>query len=464
MTARPVLVPSPPWEGRRVVLAVTGGIACYKAVTLARDLTRLGAEVDVLLSEGASAFLRPLVFEGVTGRPVLDSLWSAEGAARHLRLAREADVVVVAPATADLLARAAQGRAEDLITTVLLATRAPVLLAPAMNDRMWDHPQTRRNAAHLQDVLGYRLIGPVAGPLAVGEGEGPGRMVEPEALATAIGRVLGRRPAWSGRSVLVTAGPTREALDAVRYLGNRSSGRMGVALAREAWLRGADVTLVMGPGSHGFEAHPLPDEILHIPVESAVEMRDAVLPLARTAQVQVFAAAVADFRPEAALEGKRKRRDVAAGEEVAGDAGGATWRVDLKENPDVAAESRDVAPPGALRIGFALESHDLVAHARAKLESKGFDWIVANPAGAADAGFEVATNRGWLLSRDAPKSPEALPLASKEAFARAILDRVEARLADLDAGSANGEKARGEGRNDVREEVRARPRGEGHRE
>lgn len=457
MTARPVLVSSPPWEGRRVVLAVTGGIACYKAVTLARDLTRLGAEVDVLLSEGASAFLRPLVFEGVTGRAVLDSLWSAEGAARHIRLAREADVVVVAPATADLLARAAQGRAEDLITTVLLATRAPVLLAPAMNDRMWDHPQTRRNAAHLEDVLGYRRVGPVAGPLAAGEGEGPGRMVEPETLAAAIGRILGRRPPWIGRRVLVTAGPTREAVDAVRYLGNRSSGHMGVALAREAWLRGAEVTLVMGPGSHGFEGHPLPDEIVHVPVESAVEMRDAVLPRARSAQLQIFAAAVADFRPAAPLERKRKRRDVAAGEDIAAeefgakhdatpgaaqgaeDAGEASWTVHLVENPDVAAESRHVAPPGAVRIGFALETDDLVAHARAKLDAKGFDWIVANPAGASNAGFEASTNRGWLLSRDAPDAPEALPLASKEAFARTILDRVEARLSDADHDDPDAE-------------------------
>jgi phosphopantothenoylcysteine decarboxylase / phosphopantothenate---cysteine ligase len=424
MTARPVLVPSPPWEGRRVVLAVTGGIACYKSVTLARDLVRLGAEVDVLMSEGASAFLRPLVFEGVTGRPVLDSLWSAEGAARHIRLAREADVVVVAPATADLMARAAHGRAEDLVTTVLLATRAPVLLAPAMNDRMWSHPQTRRNAAHLQDVLGYALLGPVSGPLAAGEGEGPGRMVEPEALVAAVGRVLGRRAPWSGRHVLVTAGPTREALDAVRYLGNRSSGRMGVALAREAWFRGAAVTLVMGPGSHGFEAHPLADEIVHIPVESAVEMRDAAVRLARTCGVQVFAAAVADFRAASPVEGKRKRS------EGPGSSSGATWTVDLVENPDVAQETRGLGPSGAIRVGFALEAADLLANARRKLEAKGFDWIVANPAGAKDAGFEVATNHGWILSREAPETPEVLPLASKEAFARAILDRVGSRLPD----------------------------------
>jgi phosphopantothenoylcysteine decarboxylase / phosphopantothenate---cysteine ligase len=421
VAARPTLQPSPPWEGRRVVLAVTGGIACYKSVTLARDLTRLGAEVDVLLSEGASAFLRPLVFEGVTGRPVLDSLWSAEGAARHLRLAEAADVVIVAPATADLLARAAQGRADDLITTVLLATRAPVLMAPAMNSRMWAHPQTRRNAAHLADALGYTLLGPADGPLAVGEGEGPGRMIEPEALVEQVGRALGRRAPWIGRRVLVTAGPTREAVDAVRYLGNRSSGRMGFALARECWLRGADVTLVTGPVSL-----PTLEGVETIRVETAREMRDAAEPRAGSSHLQIFAAAVSDFRPVAPLEGKRKRERVQA---AGGDEGGARgWHVDLVENPDIAMETRGKGPEDVLRVGFALETDDLMTHARQKLESKAFDWIVANPAGEPGAGFDAPTNRGWILDRLAPDAPEPLPLASKADFARSILDRVEERM------------------------------------
>ncbi|TVP49491.1 MAG: bifunctional phosphopantothenoylcysteine decarboxylase/phosphopantothenate--cysteine ligase CoaBC [Gemmatimonadales bacterium] len=421
MTARPTLVPSPPWEGRRVVLAVTGGIACYKSVTLARDLTRLGVEVDVLLSEGASAFLRPLVFEGVTGRPVLDSLWSAEGAARHLRVAQEADVVLVAPATADLMARAAQGRADDLVTAVLLATRAPVLLAPAMNSRMWSHPQTTRNAAHLTEVLGYTLLGPADGALAAGEAEGPGRMVEPESLVQQIGRALGRTPPWIGLRVLVTAGPTREPVDAVRYLGNRSSGRMGFALARECWLRGADVTVVAGPVSL-----PVPEGVEVIRVETAREMRDAVVPRAGSAQLQIFAAAVSDFRPASPLEGKRKR---GSGQDPEADAGTPPrWNVDLVENPDIAMETRGHGPAGTLRVGFALETDDLMTHARQKLHAKAFDWIVANPAGEPGAGFDASTNRGWILDRMAPNTPEPIPLASKEDFARSILDRVEERL------------------------------------
>jgi phosphopantothenoylcysteine decarboxylase / phosphopantothenate---cysteine ligase len=396
------------------VLAVTGGIACYKSVTLARDLTRLGAEVDVILSRAAREFVRPLLFEGVTGRPAVDSLWSAEGAARHIRMAREADTVVVAPATADLLARAAQGRADDLLTTVLLATRAPVLLAPAMNDRMWSHPQTQRNADHLESVLGYTLVGPEEGPLAAGEGEGPGRMTEPELLVEQIGRILGTRAPWAGLPVLVTAGPTREAVDAVRYLGNRSSGRMGYALAREAWLRGADVTLLSGP-----TALPDPQGVRVIRVESAREMRDHALELAPRSRLQLFAAAVADFRPDRAEERKRKRDAV----EKEG------WSLVLEENPDVALETLGKGPPGVVRVGFALETDDLLANARAKLEAKGFDLVVANPADDPGAGFESQTNRGWIVDVADLDTPTELPLQSKEAMARTILDRAEHRFA-----------------------------------
>ncbi len=396
------------------MLAVTGGIACYKSVTLARDLARLGAEVDVILSRAAQEFVRPLLFEGVTGRQAVDSLWSAEGAARHIRMAREADLVVVAPATADLLARAAHGRADDLLTTVLLATRAPVLLAPAMNDRMWSHPQTQRNAAHLSDALGYTLVGPAEGPLAAGEGEGPGRMTEPELLVEYIGRILGRRPPWAGLSVLVTAGPTREAVDAVRYLGNRSSGRMGYALAREAWLRGAEVTLLAGP-----TALPDPEGVRVVRVESAREMRDRAVELAPGARLQLFAAAVADFRPDRSEGGKRKRESV-------GDEG---WNLGLVENPDVARETLGNGPPGVVRVGFALETADLLANARTKLEAKGFDLVVANPADTPGAGFESDTNQGWIMDADAPDAPVELPPQSKEAMARTILDRAEPLLA-----------------------------------
>lgn len=408
MTARPsALAPRRPWKGSRVVLGVTGGIAAYKAVQLARDLTRLGAGVDVVMSRAAEQFVRPLSFEGVTGRPVLTELFSAEGAARHIRLGRDADCVVVAPATADLLARAAQGRADDLLTTTLLATRAPVVLCPAMNDRMYAHPQVQANVAHCR-TLGYRIAGPDHGPLAVGEGEGPGRLLEPDRIVEHVGRALGEEEVFLGRRVLVTAGPTREAMDPVRYLGNRSSGRMGYALARAAWRRGAEVTLVSGPVS--LEA---PEGVERLLVESAVEMRDVVEARLGEADVAVFAAAVADYRPAAPQGGKLKRSE-------AGDA----FDVPLAANPDVAADTRASRKPGAVVVGFALETDDLMRGARTKLEAKGFDLIVANPAGEADAGFEVDTNRVTLLGRDG--EPEALPLLGKDEVADAVLDRVRA--------------------------------------
>ncbi|TVR54670.1 MAG: bifunctional phosphopantothenoylcysteine decarboxylase/phosphopantothenate--cysteine ligase CoaBC [Gemmatimonadales bacterium] len=406
----------PPWEGRKVVLGVTGGIAAYKAVQVARDLTRLGALVDVVLTRSAEEFVRPLSFEGVTGRSVLTSLWSAEGSARHLTLAGEADLVLVAPATADFLARASQGRGDDLLTTLLLATRAPVLLAPAMNDRMWSHPQTVRNAHHCREVLGYRLVGPRDGPLAAGEGAGPGRMLEPDELVEWSGRLLGAVSPWSSIQVLVTAGPTREPLDAVRYVGNRSSGRMGFAVAREAWLRGSEVTLVTGPS-----ALPDPVGVTVRRVETAREMRDAVMEVAPRANLSVFAAAVADFRPQDPSREKQKRKDT-----------GSEWAIRLVENPDVAGESRSVRPPGSVAVGFALETGELISRAREKLEAKGFDLIVANDAGEEGAGFDVTTNRVTLLDREG--GAEALPLMGKEEVARVILDRVESHLPSTSNG------------------------------
>ncbi len=398
------------------MLGVTGGIAAYKSVQLARDLTRLGATVDVVMSRGAQEFVAPLSFSGVTGRDVLTDLFSAEGAALHIRLGREADAVVVAPATADFLARAAHGRADDLLTTTLLATRAPVVVCPAMNDRMWAHPQVRANARHLEEALGYTLAGPGEGPLAVGEGEGAGRMLEPAAIAEWVGRALGTEEAFRGRRVLITAGPTREPLDPVRYLGNRSSGRMGYALARAAWRRGAEVVLVSGP-----TALDVPAGVERVPVETAREMRDAVADRIGTADVSVFAAAVADYRPAEARDAKLKRSR--EGDETA---------VALVTNPDVAADTRDARKAGSVSVGFALETEDLLENARAKLEAKGFDLLVANDATAEGAGFEVDTNRVVLLARDA--EPEELPLLAKDEVAERILDRVAARLGGHGAG------------------------------
>ncbi len=393
-----------PWNGRHVVLGVTGGIAAYKSVQIARDLTRLGATVDVVLTSSAKEFVAPLTFEGVTGRPALGELFSTDGAALHIRLGRDADVVCIAPATADFMARAAQGRADDLLTTTLLATEAPVIVCPAMNDRMFAHAQTQANVEHLRG-LGYAIAGPAIGPLAAGEGEGPGRMLEPTQIVEHIGRALGSEDAWSGRTVLVTAGPTREAVDPVRYLGNRSSGKMGYAVARAAWRRGATVHLVTGPTSLevpiGIDVHA---------VESAAEMDAAVRKRLPGSDVVVFAAAVSDYRPDRPSASKLKKE------------GGDSPTIETRLNPDIAAGTRDLRKAGAFVVGFALETENLETNAQAKLAEKGFDVIVANNANEDGAGFEVDTNRVTLLSGG--RAPVRLPLMSKDEVAEEILDRV----------------------------------------
>lgn len=409
----------PPWQGRTVVLGVCGGISAYKSVQVARDLTLLGASVDVVLTAAAREFVAPLSFEGVTGRGPLLDMFAVGGAAMHIALGAGADCVCVAPATADFIARAASGRASDLLTTVVVATGAPVVVAPAMNDRMFGHPRTQRNLARLDETAGYHRAGPADGRLAAGEGSGPGRMAEPAEIVDAVGRALGGGGALAGRRVLVTAAGTREPVDAVRYLGNRSSGRMGVALARAAWLRGAEVTLVAGP-----TAVAAPPGVAVIAVETAREMRDAVLAGVTETDVAIHAAAVADYRPRSPVSGKLKR--VEAGRE---------FTLDLVANPDIAAESGARMRRGGVSVGFALETGDLVARAAGKLAAKGFDLIVANPAGEADAGFETDTNRVTILGRDAP--PRELPLMSKFAVAWQILDEVEALLED---GRAVGER------------------------
>ncbi|HSH74075.1 MAG TPA: bifunctional phosphopantothenoylcysteine decarboxylase/phosphopantothenate--cysteine ligase CoaBC [Longimicrobiales bacterium] len=404
------LAPRRPWRGRRVLLGVTGGIAAYKSIQLARDLTRLGAAVDVVLTEAAQRFVAPLSFEGVTGRTALKDLFSAEGAALHVRLGREVDAICVAPATADFLARCAQGRADDLLATTLLATRAPVVVCPAMNERMFTHPQVQENLECLRERPGYVIAGPVVGPLAAGEGEGPGRMLEPREIEEHVGRALGEDPAFAGRRVLVTAGPTREALDPVRFIGNRSSGRMGYALAQAAWRRGSEVTLVSGPSS--LEA-PVGVELIR--VETAEQMHEAVGRLIGSADVSVFAAAVADYRAAAPEPDKIKREQAGSHPTIA-----------LAANPDIALETGSARKPGSLAVGFALETVELLANARKKLEAKGFDLVVANDPTEVGAGFEVETNRVTILERDGPA--RELPLMSKDDVAEEVLDRVGALL------------------------------------
>jgi phosphopantothenoylcysteine decarboxylase/phosphopantothenate--cysteine ligase len=397
-----------PWRGRHVVLGVAGGIAAYKVVQLARDLTLYGATVDVILTRSAREFLGPITFEALTGRPVHTDLIERGHALEHIRLARQADVVCVAPATADLIARAAQGRADDLLTAVLLATRAPVLLCPAMNDAMWAHPQTQANSEHVRSTLGYRIVGPAEGALAWGEGRGPGRMLEAAHILEHIGRALAGGGAFAGRSVLVTAGPTREAVDAVRVLTNRSSGRMGFALAAAAWRRGANVTLIAGPTS---SEPPFGPALVR--VETAAQMAERVRAALATADVLVMAAAVADFKPVSPVATKLKRRDGAPA-------------IELEPATDVLAGTLDARPAGLVAVGFALETGDDRDEAKRKLDAKGLDMIVLNRADEPGSGFDVDTNHVVLIERGGRETD--VPLQPKTEVAEIILDHVEARL------------------------------------
>lgn len=393
-----------PWRGRRVLLGVSGGIAAYKSVQIARDLTQLGAAVDVVLTAAAREFVGAVTFEALTGRRVHTDTFAAGGALEHIRLARAADVVCIAPATADLIARAAAGQADDLLTAILLATQSPVLLCPAMNDRMWAHPQTQANVEHLRDRLGYRIVGPASGPLAYGEGAGPGRMEEPNVIVENIGRALEAESGLRGRTIVVTAGPTREAVDPVRVLSNRSSGKMGYAIASAAWRRGARVILISGPGT---VEPPVGPEIVR--VETAEEMLHAVQNAIIGADALIMAAAVSDFRPAAPAAGKIKKEQGAP-------------ILELEPAPDVLKSTLPHRSARLRVVGFALETDNTLRNAQRKLEEKGMDLVVLNDAREPGAGFEVDTNRVTVISRDG--LPETLPLQSKTEVADAILDRL----------------------------------------
>ena len=397
-----------PYAGRRILLGVAGGIASYKTAWLARLLSKAGAEVDVVLTRAATEFIGAVTFEALTGRAVHTGWFDAGRTLAHINLAKEADAVVIAPATADLMARAATGQADDLLTACLLATEAPVLFVPAMNDRMWAHAQTVANAAHLR-ALGYTLLTPDDGALAAGEGSGPGRMPEPETIFAHVGRLLERSDALRGRTVLVTAGPTREALDPVRFISNYSSGKMGVAIAGAAWRRGADVTLVAGPLSV-----PPPVGVTHVPVQSTIDMRDAVAERIGAADVVVMSAAPADYQPASRSSTKLKKT-------------GGARAVEFVETPDILTSTRSARRKGSVVVGFALETDDLLANARRKLEGKGLDLVVLNAANEPGSGFGVDTNRVTFMQRG-DAQPEQLPLLDKREVADVILDRVEGLL------------------------------------
>ena len=349
-------------NGARILLIVGGGIAAYKACELVRLLRAEGCTVRCVVTDGGARFVQPMTFAALSEQPVHTSLWDLKDEAEmgHIRLSREADLIVICPATADLMARMAAGMAGDLATTLLLATDTPVLAAPAMNVRMWQHPATRRNVARLRDD-GVTVMEPDVGPMACGE-YGPGRLPDPAAILAAIRDSLAAPAAGplAGRHVLVTAGPTHEPIDPVRYIANRSSGRQGFAIAAAAARAGARVTLVSGP-----VALPTPPGVSRIDVETARQMAaavDAALP----ADAAVMVAAVADWRAEAQVAKIKK------------DGSGAVPPLALVENPDILAALSHAANRPRLVVGFAAETNDLLAHAHAKLARKGCDWIIAN--------------------------------------------------------------------------------------
>ncbi len=400
-------------SGMRVVLGVCGGIAAYKAVELARDLQSEGAVVRVAMTREATRFVGPITFSTLTGHPVTTDLLpeAAPPEIPHTTLARMADVVVIVPATANLIAKCAVGIADDPVSSLLLAARAPVIVAPAMHAEMWENEATRGNVATLKR-RGIIFVGPVSGPLAGGD-EGIGRLADAGSILAAIEDEVGRKADLAGRRVVVSAGGTREPIDPVRFIGNRSSGRMGYEIAFEALSRGASVTLVSGP-TH-LES---PEAAETIRVETAAEMREAVVGAARGADLVVMAAAVADWRPVAPPAAKLKK---AAGPP----------RIELEATEDILGElSRERAfadgGPRQVLVGFCAETEDLEDRTRRKLESKGLDLIVGNLVGVADSGFDVDTNRAVLLDRSG--RIDRLGLISKRELARAMLDAVRERF------------------------------------
>ncbi|MCC6749458.1 MAG: bifunctional phosphopantothenoylcysteine decarboxylase/phosphopantothenate--cysteine ligase CoaBC [Deltaproteobacteria bacterium] len=401
----------PDLTGRRVLLAVSGGVAAYKAAELCRLLVRCGGAVQVMMTDAARAFVGEATFAALSGRQVATGLFDPQQESQigHIRLADEAELLVCAPTTADLLARLAHGLAGDLVGTVYLAYAGPVLLAPAMNVRMWEHPATQANVETLVR-RGHRFVGPSRGEMACGH-TGPGRMAEPEEILQAVGACLAGDD-LRGRRILVSAGGTREPLDPVRYLGNRSSGRMGFALAAEASARGAEVVLVAGPSSL-----PTPYGVQRVEVESAAEMARAVFHHAAGADAVIMAAAVADFRPVERAERKVKKKDV-----------GSSWTLSLEPTTDILGElgAREGRRP--LLVGFAAETGpELEAYASAKLAAKGCDLLVANDVLQPGSGFESETNQAVILGREGLR--EVMALLEKRQLAARILDRVVRGLA-----------------------------------
>jgi len=431
--------PAPPAEpdagtgghARNVVLGVAGGIAAYKAVSLLRLLREAGHAVRVVPTPSALTFVGAATWEALSGQPVRTGVFDAVTEVEHVTLGRTAELVVVAPATADLLARATAGRANDLLTACLLTTRAPVVLVPAMHTEMWEHPATRANVARLRE-RGTVVLEPAIGRLT-GSDSGAGRLPEPDEIYAALrgyltlpaARAGARRADLAGRRVLVTAGGTRESLDPVRYLANRSSGRQGFAVAAAAAARGADVELIAADTS---AAAPAGVAITH--VETTQELADAVTAAAHDADVVVMAAAPADYRPAQRSADKIKKPGGRAGRRGTKTPG--TMTLELVENPDILASLAAVRRPGQVIVGFAAETGDEsgtpLDYGRAKLTAKGADFILVNEVGESK-GFGTADNSGVLLGSDG--SLATVPIGPKESVGHVILDAVARRLLDM---------------------------------
>lgn len=395
------------FKGKQIVLGVTGGIAAYKAVEVLRLLVKSGAEVHVVMTDSACEFVTPLTFQTLSGNQVHTKLFSLsqEQDIGHISLADRADLFLIVPATANVIGKVANGLADDLLTTTLLATKAPVLFVPAMNVNMWENPLYRENQAKLEK-FGYHFMAPVSGDLACGW-EGQGKLPDPADIHDFAQPLVGGHD-LTGKTVLVTAGPTREELDPVRFLSNYSSGKMGYAIARAARNQGARVILVSGPVQ--LQA---PQKVEFIAVTSALEMFDAVMSRSSSADIVIKAAAVADYRPDQRVSQKVKKGDAEKAQ------------LDLQQNPDILAELGKLKENHIL-VGFAAETNDLLVNAGYKLENKNLDMIIANDVTQPDSGFDAETNTVHLLYRGG--RVEALPNMGKDEVAGVVVDRLSELL------------------------------------
>ena len=395
---------------KKIILGITGGIAAYKSAELTRRLKEQGAEVRIVMTPGAKEFVTPLTFQALSGNPVSDNLLDreAEAAMGHIELARWADLILVAPASADFLARLSHGFANDLLSTLCLATSAPIAVAPAMNQLMWQNKATQENCRTLSQ-RGIRLLGPNSGEQACGE-TGPGRMMEPDQLISAIGPLLTKACDASnklrGKKVVITAGPTREALDPIRYISNHSSGKMGFALAKAAIAAGAETVLIAGP------VHlSTPEGAERININTALEMYEASLDRAASADIFIATAAVADYRPQQVAEQKIKK----SAEKIS---------IDLTRNPDIVAAIAAL-PEKPFTVGFAAETNDLISYAKGKLQNKNLDLIVANDVARSDIGFNSDQNAVTVISAEAHQHLEQ---TSKEQIAEQLITIISSAI------------------------------------